>query len=177
MKWTGWIVGVVLGSVALAPAAAAAGGDSAVGGGTNGFFQIGVSAHSGPNGEDPSGFVAARSRPNGDFPVTGEFPVPFRFGGHVTCLIVHGKMASIKYRFDHSSDPTMVGGGIQIFIRDNGPPQNGETADETAFLAPEPPLLFSGDGDIPGDGDLCAPPESGAYMRGETGNFVVHDEP
>lgn len=32
----------------------------------------------------------------------GGFPVPFRFGGPVTCLLVGGNRASIKYRFDHA---------------------------------------------------------------------------
>src|SRR5436190_761730 len=97
---------LVCGGALLAPAAAAASGDYAVGGGTNGFFQLGLSAHSGPSGEDPGGFVSARSRPNGGF------PAPFRFGGHVTCLRVDGNKASIKYRFDHDADPTMKDGGI-----------------------------------------------------------------
>jgi hypothetical protein len=165
MKWIGLVMTVVFGGGLLAPSVAAAGGDYAVGGGTNGFFQIGVSAHSGPSGEDPSGFVAARSRPNGGF------PVPFRFGGHVTCLLVDGNLASIKYRFDHSEDPSMEGGGIQIYIDDEGEPQDGHTSDKTAFLPPETPAQFALDGDV------CLPPQGAAYMQGESGNFVVHDEP
>ncbi|MFN2616225.1 MAG: hypothetical protein ABR581_03780 [Thermoleophilaceae bacterium] len=167
MRWNGLLASVVLGGALMWPAAAgAAGGDFAVGGGTNGFFQIGVSAHSGPNGEDPSGFVSARSRPNGGF------PVPFRFGGHVTCLVVSGNHASIKYRFDHSDDPTLEGGGIQIFIEDNGPPQNGQSADGTSFLAPMTKEAF--EASQPG---VCAPPPPAGYTQGESGNFVVHDEP
>ena len=86
--------------------------DMAVGGAnnTNGFFQIGFSAHSEPLGEDPTGHVSARSRPQSGF------PVPFRFGGEVTCLRVSGNRA-IKYRFDRADNPLLVGGGIETSPR------------------------------------------------------------
>jgi hypothetical protein len=138
--------------------------DFAAGGGSNGFFQIGLSAQSGPEGENPRGYVSARSRPNGGF------PVPFRFGGEVTCLRVDGNRASIKYRFDHADNPLIVGGGIQIFVEDNGEPEDGQTADQTAFEPPMPPPLF--DASQP---SVCSDPNLAAYTPGETGNLVVHD--
>jgi hypothetical protein len=145
--------------------------DFAAGGGTNGFFQIGLAAQSGPAGENPRGYVSARSRPNGGF------PVPFRFGGEVTCLLVEQEdedttRASIKYRFDHADNPALVGGGIQIFVEDNGEPENGQTTDQTAFLAPEPPPAFE-----LSQPSVCMDPDAGAYTPGESGNFVVHDAP
>jgi hypothetical protein len=171
MRRISWAAMVALGGALLAPSVAAANGDYAVGGGTNGFFQLGLSAHSGPSGEDPGGFVSARSRPNGDFPVTGEFPVPFRFGGHVTCLTVDGSRASIKYRFDHDADPTMKDGGIQIFVEDNGPPQNGHNVDRTAFELPMNQAEFELT-----DPSLCGNPNVAAYTPSETGNIIVHNE-
>ena len=165
MRWIGLVASVTVGGALLVPSAAAANGDYAVGGGTNGFFQLGVSAHSGPSGEDPGGFVSARSRPNGGF------PVPFRFGGHVTCLRVDGNLASIKYRFDHDADPTMKDGGIQIFVEDNGPPQNGQSVDQTSFEAPLNQQAFEAS-----QPSVCTDPHLAAYTPSETGNLIVHDE-
>lgn len=149
------------------PAPALARGDSAVGGGnnTNGFFQIGFSAHSGPNGEDPRGYVSARSRPDGGF------PVPFRFGGEVTCLRVEGNRATIKYRFDHADNPLLVGGGIEIRAEDNGPPVGGEPVDRAAANIPLPREAFE-----LGRPEVCGDPALGAYTTVDSGNVVVHDE-
>jgi hypothetical protein len=138
--------------------------DFAVGGGTNGFFQIGFSAQSAADGSDPTGFVSARSRPNGGW------PVPFRFGGEVTCLDVEGNQASIKYRFDHADNPALVGGGIQIFVQDNGQPQDGDSSDLTGFLAPMNEAAFEASRP-----SYCVPPEAGNYTPSEEGDIVVHD--
>jgi hypothetical protein len=138
--------------------------DFAAGGGTNGFFQLGLAARSAPDGSDPRGYVSARSRPNGGF------PVPFRFGGEVTCLRVEGNRASIKYRFDHANNPALVGGGIQIFVEDNGEPRDGRTPDATAFRAPLTQPAFEAS-----DPSRCEPPSAAVYTTGEDGNFVVHD--
>ena len=138
--------------------------DFAAGGGSNGFFQIGLSAQSGPAGENPRGYVSARSRPDGGF------PVPFRFGGEVTCLRVEGNRASIKYRFDHADNPLIVDGGIQIYVEDNGEPENGQSVDRTAF---EPPLNQAAfEASQP---SVCGDPDLAAYTPGESGNVVVHD--
>ena len=151
--------------VAPPPVGAGHGGasphDFVSGGGTNGFFQIGLAAQSRADGSDPRGYVSARSRPNGGF------PVPFRFGGEVTCLRVDGNRASIKYRFDHADNPALVGGGIQIFVEDTGEPS--DAPDQTAFFPPETAATF--------EPNNCADPNLGAYAPGEEGNFVVHDAP
>lgn len=162
------MIAVVLGLVASAtPVAAASASDFAVGGGNNtaGFFQLGLAAHSGAAGEDPFGHVSARSRPQGGF------PAPFRFGGKVTCLRVVGNQAAIKYRFDQSDNPALVGGGIEIFVQDNGPPGATGPADQTASSAPMPPPLF----DLFGP-DRCDDPTLAAYSPVQHGNFVVHDD-
>jgi hypothetical protein len=164
-------VAVIVGALGI-PAIAGAthsgshgpGHDFATGGGSNGFFQIAFGAQSGPEGEDPKGSVSARSRPNGGF------PVPFRFGGVVTCLRVDGNRASIKYRFDHADNPMLVGGGIQIFVEDNGQPENGQTVDRSAFRAPLTKPAFEAT-----DPASCEDPNAAAYTPGDTGNFVVHD--
>jgi hypothetical protein len=153
------------GGALLAPSVAAAAGDYAIGGGTNGFFEIGLSAHSGPAGEDPGGFVSARSRPNGGW------PAPFRFGGEVTCLTVRDNRASIKYRFDHTDNPLIQDGGIQIFVKDNGEPENGQSVDQTAFEGPMNQAAF--EATVP---SFCPDPPLVGYTPSESGNIVVHDE-
>jgi hypothetical protein len=156
--------GLVVPGSAIAEQGGGAPHDFASGGGTNGFFQIGLAAQSNADGTDPSGYVSARSRPNGGF------PVPFRFGGEVTCLLVDGKRASIKYRFDHADNPALVGGGIQIFVEDNGEPQDGHSSDGTAFREPQPQAAFE-----LSDPTKCEDPNSTVYQQGEDGNFVVND--
>jgi hypothetical protein len=178
MKRLGRGIGLAAALALAAPGAAAAShagpGDSprdfAIGGGTNGPFQIGLSAHSDPGGANPSGYVSARSRPQSDDPVPGGFPVPFRFGGEVTCLLVHGNQASIKYRFDHADDPNLVGGGIQIFVKDLGEPAGGQSVDQTAFLPPMNEEAFGAS-----KPEECVPPELGAYTPSKSGNIVVHE--
>jgi hypothetical protein len=138
--------------------------DFATGGGTNGSFQIGFSAQSAADGSDPSGFVSARSRPDGGF------PIPFRFGGEVTCLHVDGNRASIKYRFDHADNPGLVGGGIQIFVEDNGEPQDGQSVDKTGFLPPMTREVWEAS-----QPSVCVPPQAGNYSPSEDGDITVHD--
>jgi hypothetical protein len=162
------LVALVVGLLAfLFTAPAALAGDYAVGGGnnTNGWFQIGLSAHSGPSGEDPRGYVSARSRPNGDF------PLPFRFGGEVTCLRVEGNQATIKYRFDHADNPLLVGGGIEIRAEDNGNPGDGPPVDRGAAGLPMTREVFEAT-----QPEVCGDPRIGAYNDVDSGNVIVHDE-
>ncbi len=163
------VVGLVPATASASHSHAGGGaGDFAVGGANNtsGFFQIGLSGHSGPAGEDPKGHVSARSRPQGGF------PVPFRFGGEVTCLRVDGNRASIKYRFDQSEDPTFVGGGVQIFVEDNGEPRSGQPVDAASFRVPLTRALFEASGP-----EACEDPNTGTYSPIDSGNFTVHDAP
>jgi hypothetical protein len=160
-------VAVAMAVLAVPGMAWAGSGDYAVGGAenTNGFFQIAFSAHSGPLGEDPTGYVRARSRPQGGF------PSPFRFGGEVTCLRVDGNRAAIKYRFDHADNPLLVGGGVEIFAEDNGSPRGGEPVDGGAFRTPLPPAAFE-----LSQPSVCDDPNTALYSRIDSGNAVVHDE-
>jgi hypothetical protein len=149
----------------LTPAAAWA-RDSAEGGANNtaGFFQIGLAAHSDNLGGDPNGNVSARSRPQSGF------PAPFKFGGRVTCLKVVGNRASIKYRFDRSDNPFLLGGGIEIFVEDNGQPSTQATMDGAANGAPMPQALFEASGPARCDDPTLAP-----YQPVDHGNFTVTD--
>ena len=153
--------------LALPGSAAAAGGprDFAVGAAHNVFGHISLSAHSGAGGEDARGHVQARSKPGS--------PAPFKFGGDVTCLRVEGNRASIFYEFDQAEPDPFQGGGIQIFVEDNGNPVRGQTVDGTATLAPVPgPVVgppFEGPRDCP------PPPPPGSYIRNESGNYVVQN--
>jgi hypothetical protein len=160
------VVALVALAALIAPASAPA-GDYVVGGGnnTNEWFEIGLSAHSGPSGEDPRGYVSARSRPQGGF------PLPFRFGGEVTCLRVEGNQATIKYRFDHADNPLLVGGGIEIRAEDNGNPGDGPPVDRGAAGLPMTKDLF--EATLPG---VCGDPRLGLYNDVNSGNVVVHDE-
>lgn len=91
-------------------------------------------------------------------------------GAGVTCLRVDGNRASIKYRFDHADNPLLLGGGIQIFVEDNGQPEDGQTVDRSSFQAPLTEPVFEAT-----DPTSCEDPNAAAYTPGETGNFVVHD--
>jgi hypothetical protein len=70
----------------------------------------------------------------------GEFQVE----GPVTCMVVVGNRASIKYRFRRSSGPGAPpqDGGVQVYIEDNGKPQNGVPVDRVATEPPQPPASF-----------------------------------
>jgi hypothetical protein len=80
--------------------------------------------------------------PGGDFQVQGE----------VTCLRVEpkpvvegpGYRASIKYRFRRTSGSAapQVGGGVEVFVEDNGRPVNGQPVDGNATGPPLPPQAF-----------------------------------
>lgn len=147
--------------------------DFVVGTGSNEFlFVIGdarlhVRAHSDPLGADPGGFVRNEGDPDG-----AGLPIePFAVGGEVTCLRVDGNRAAIKYRFERaegSAEP-FEGGGVQLFVEDNGPPQGGEAVDATAFDPPQPAGIF----DL--DANRCDDPNLRLYDQITAGNFRVHD--
>jgi hypothetical protein len=156
--------------------ASAGGGDArdkATGSGTNQFLivlgdaHLSVSAHSDPLGGSPTGHVRAQGDPDGDGPQE-----PFKLEGEVTCLQVSGNRAAIKYRFKHaegSAEP-FEGGGVQIFIEDNGNPSGGEAVDRTTFDPPQSPPLFE-----LGASECDAPNTRPGYDQIESGNFSVHD--
>ena len=119
-------------------------------------------------GPAPTGQVRAK----GDLDGPGPLP-PFALEGPVTCLTVIGNHASIFYDFKHAEPSFLEGGGIQIFIEDNGPPVNGHAVDGMAFL---PPIPGPPAGAPPFQGpSVCPPPPVTGYQPIDTGNFIVHD--
>jgi hypothetical protein len=108
----------------------------------------------------------------GDLDGDGPLP-PFKFEGPVTCLTVDRSRASFFYEFKHAEPVVFEGGGIQVYVEDNGPPWNGQGIDATAF---DPPIPGPGPGMPPLEGPtVCPPPRPGGYDRQESGNLVVHD--
>jgi hypothetical protein len=149
--------------------------DFAVGSGSNQFLivfgdaHLSVSAHSDPAGGHPSGHVRAKGDPDGDGPME-----PFALEGEVTCLRVSGNRAAIKYRFKHAegSAQPFQGGGVQIFIEDNGDPENGAPVDRTTFDPPQPAGVYDA------AASTCDDPNSRlGYDPIQSGDFGVHDAP
>lgn len=122
------------------------GGDSAVGGGQTAFDEIGfgLSAHSGPAGEDAHGHFSAGISLEPPFPKVGEIGVP------VTCLNVVANRATIGGVIEQSNAPG--GGEVPFFAEgesvilvaiDNGNPASG-TPDMLGLIAaglPVPPTV------------------------------------
>lgn len=146
--------------------------DFVVGSASNQFLvvigeaRLSVSAHRDEHGR-PTGHVRAKGDPDGPGPLA-----PFTLEGEVTCLEVRGNRAAVKYRFKHAdgSAAPFQGGGVQIFIEDNGPPKGGESRDKTAFDPPQPASVFRLDESRCDDPNLRP-----AYDKIESGNFVVND--
>jgi hypothetical protein len=161
-------------AAAIAPSAwAVDSSDEAVGSGSNQFLvvlgdaRLSVSAHSSALGESPSGEVRAQGDPDGAGPME-----PFKLEGEVTCLRVSGNRAAIKYRFKHAegSAAPFEGGGVQIFLEDNGDPTGGEAVDRTTFDPPQSAPFF----DL--DATRCDDPNARLSYDGiESGNFRVAD--
>jgi|SRR4051794_23056813 len=156
-----------------APAEAADGpGDLATGSAFNqfptpagpGFAHLSVAAHSDASGDDPHGNVHASGTLGGPM---GEFEVQ----GPVTCLRVDGNRAAIKYRFNKAtgSAAPFEGGGVEVFVEDNGEPRRGQPVDATASLPPEPAGVFDT------NAAQCDDPNSAAYDTVTSGNYVVRD--
>jgi hypothetical protein len=154
--------------------------DYASGSGTNTFPTGGpahlmVSAHSDPSGANPTGHVRAKGNL-----FTTEFPGPFTLEGEVTCLRVEpgptgGTRAAIKYRFKHAegSAATFEGGGVQVFLEDNGNPQGGVPVDRNTFDPPQTAATFT-----PALAAACDSPNSRFnYDPIDAGNYVVQDAP
>jgi hypothetical protein len=164
---------VALPSVGFASHGQGGARDLASGSGTNQFlFAIGdahlsTSAHSDPLGADPTGHVRAQGDPDGAGPME-----PFKLEGEVTCLEVSGNRAAVKYEFKHAqgSAAPFEGGGVQIFIEDNGTPSEGQAVDRTTFDPPQQAGVF----DL--TSSVCDNPNSRVGYDGiESGDFKVHD--
>ena len=140
-----------------------------VGSGENQFLvaigeaRLSVAAHLDQQGR-PNGHVRAQGEPDGPGPFESFF-----LEGEVTCIRVTANRAAIKYRFKHaegSAEP-FQGGGVQIFLEDNGDPRNGIAMDRTAF---DPPQV-AGEFDLAAT--VCDDPTIRPYDQIESGNFVV----
>jgi hypothetical protein len=155
------------------PSHGGSGGDSAdfvTGSASNQFLiaigqaHLSVSAHSDPNGANPSGHIRAKGDPFG-IPALVE---PFELEGPVTCLRVSGNRAAFKYRFKHAtgSAAPFQDGGAQVFIEDNG----NQDVDRTTFDPPQPAGIFDQ------FASQCDDPNTRLTYDGtESGEFVVHD--
>jgi hypothetical protein len=167
----------LLGLLSLgAVSGSARGGDNqdfASGSGSNEFLivvgeaQLSGDARSGPAGEDPTGHIRAQGDPDGD---AGPME-PFELEGEVTCLRVSGTRAAIKYRFKHAagSAAPFAGGGVEIFLEDNGDPVGGLAVDGASFDPPQPAGVFEP------AATQCDDPSLRSYDQIQSGNFVVHD--
>jgi hypothetical protein len=85
---------------------------------------------------------------------------------------VEGNRASIKYRFRRASGPGAPpqGGGVQVYIEDNGKPQSGNPVDRVATEPPEPPDVFDAAAGVCTDPTL-----NPAWTPLESGDFDVYD--
>jgi hypothetical protein len=122
--------------------------DSAIGSGHFALTTFDGSAESGPNGEDPRGFLR----------LSGFYD----FEATVTCLNVAGNRAVIGYRIVTGST---AGQGFQVEIADNGPtPPSGAPTDAVISYTelPAPPTVCPDPSLLPG-GTLTS------------GDFVVTD--
>jgi hypothetical protein len=104
-----------------------------------GYSVLSVSASSGLMGQNPRGTVTAQGTSGA--PVMG----PFAVSGPVTCVRVSGNRVAIKYRFTKASGGAaeFQGGGVEVFIEDNGRPQNGQPVDAAAFDPPQSAATFA----------------------------------
>jgi hypothetical protein len=166
----------LLGLLSLGAPPAARGGenqDFASGSGSNEFLivvgeaRLSGAARSGPAGEDPTGHIRAQGDPDGAGPME-----PFQLEGEVTCLRVSGTRTAIKYRFKHASGSAapFAGGGVQIFLEDNGDPVGGVAVDRTTFDPPQPAGVYE-----PAATQCDDPDSRTSYDQIQSGNFVVHD--
>ena len=169
------LIAIALGAGAAGGAAAAAGpgpGDLAAGSALNqfptpagpGFARLNVAAHSGPSGADPHGNVLSKGTlgvPGGEFEVQGP----------VTCLRVDGNRAAIKYRFNRAtgSAAPFQGGGVEVFVEDNGEPRGGQPVDANAFRPPQPAGAFDT------NATQCDDPNTATYDVVTSGNYTVRD--
>jgi hypothetical protein len=126
-----------------------------------GFARLNVAAHSDAGGLNPRGQVEA----DGTTGPMGEFHV----AGPVTCLRVDGNKAAIKYRFDLAtgSAAPFKGGGVEVFVEDNGEPRGGQPVDANANNPPQPAGVFQL------TASQCDDPSAAGYNTVISGNYTV----
>jgi hypothetical protein len=162
-------VGALIAAGTLLPAGATAGGsnsnapqDFVVGGGENNpliapINHFAISAHSGPNGENPFG--------EAHFLNTTTGPPVERFNGPVVCLRVSGNLASIIMRFRNTANQPPQFVGDLMFVQDNGDPVNGQPVDQVRNMR------------ITSIPPTCPPPVPPGTLPLTHGNIQVHDAP
>ena len=153
--------GIAIGS----DATAAGPRDFATGSATN-TFATGTPSHLMVSAHGTADAFTGHVRAKGD--LAGEFTLE----GEVTCLRVEGNRAALKYRFKHAtgSAALLEGGGIQIFIEDNGDPSGGQPVDRNAFDPPQPAGVF--DATATQCDDPTLRPD---YDPVDSGNYSVND--
>lgn len=169
---TAVVVGAGVLSGGFAATAASGPGDLASGSALNGFptpagpgaARLDIAAHSGPTGLVPRGNVHAKGSTGAPM---GEFEVQ----GPVTCLRVDGNRAAIKYRFKRAtgSAAPFQGGGVEVFVEDNGEPRAGQPVDANAFQPPQPAGVFEA------NATQCDDPNTATYDTVTSGNYTVRD--
>ena len=97
----------------------------------------------------------------------GEFEVQ----GPVTCLRVAGNKAAIKYRFDQASGSAapFKGGGVEVFVEDNGKSRDGHPVDANAAGSPQAA------GEFDAAATQCDDPNLAPYDTVESGDYTVKD--
>jgi hypothetical protein len=170
---------IALGVAALAvlPAFASASHSGKDGGPRD--FAVGSAKNTFPTGEPNHLMVSAhgfQADVTGHVRAKGELLAavagPFGLEGEVTCLLVDGNRAAIKYRFKHATGGAALlgleGGGVQVFVEDN---------DQPGFSGPDgntfdPPMNHAGF--EAANPRQCDNPNR-VYDPVDSGNYVVHD--
>lgn len=127
-----------------------------------GMSKLTVDARSEPNGDNPMGTVTASGTigaPGGTFAVSGP----------ITCVRVVGHRVAIKYRLTKAtgSAAAFLGGGIQVFVADNGRPKNGQSVDANASDLPMLKAAFD-----PNAG-ACDDPTNARYDTVSSGDYTI----
>jgi hypothetical protein len=168
------LVGILVPGSSIGSHAGPGGGprEFAVGAAKNTFFQafgpnhLMVSAHRDPAGGRLTGHVRAKGDLDGPGPLE-----PFAFEGEVSCVRVEENRAAIKYRFKHAqgSGEPFEGGGVQVFIEDNGEPGQ-DPPDANTF---DPPQIEE---EFETNAMACDDPRPRQdYDPVDSGNYTVHD--
>jgi hypothetical protein len=99
-------------------------GDSAVGGfqGVGGVNKVGFSAHSGPDGANPTGYL------------TQTIPQGRKDNFTVTCLAVNGNHAAIGLTPANAETAANFPSGRVLVVIDNGVPAGGQTVDNYGYV-------------------------------------------
>lgn len=127
-----------------------------------GYSVLDILAHSGLAGQNPGGSVS----------VQGDIGIPmgaFTAGGAVTCVRVSGNKVAIKYRFAYAtgSAAPFAGGGVEVFVQDNGRSHDGRSVDATAFEPPQPVGVFDA------TASQCDDPNVAAYSQVQSGDYTL----